>query len=162
MKKKLIVVIAFLFLTLSVSAVVPDAYASHKDKEGGYHKGKSCHAGYGSKVYKKASFVLSNREELGLSDEQVQKIKDLKVKSKKDMIKKKAEIDVLAVDIKAHMYQDPIDINAVNKLIDRKYDLKKEKAKASLKACADLKNILTEEQKTKLKSLCKTHGKGKK
>ena len=109
----------------------------------------------GGKFYHKVMGVIKNQEELGLSDEQVKKLKDLKLSTKKEVIRKKAEIDILAIDIKAAMWEDSIDVNAVNVLIDKKYELKKEKAKALVAACVALKSILTDEQQKKLKSLCK-------
>ena len=65
------------------------------------------------------------------------------------------------MDIKGNMQGDRIDIKATNKLIDRKYDLKKEKAKSLVSACAGLKSILTKEQTGKMKDLWKKCKKGK-
>ena len=88
-----------------------------------------------------------------ISDEQVKKIKGLKVSTKKDLIRKKADIDIVALDIKSALWEDEVDLATVNALIDRKYDLKKEKAKSLVAAYAALKGILTEEQRDKLKTL---------
>ena len=107
------------------------------------------------KLFCKAHLILENKEELGLSDEQVEKIKALKINAKKDTILKKAEIDIVALDIKAAMWKDPIDTAAVGKLLDKKYELKKEKAKSLIEAYAALKGTLTEEQKGKLKDIYK-------
>jgi Spy/CpxP family protein refolding chaperone len=60
----------------------------------------------------------------------------------------------LAVDIKAEMWKDPMNVDKINKLIDQKYDLKKEKTKIIVKAYDDIKNILTADQKAKLKDVC--------
>ncbi|NQV03860.1 MAG: hypothetical protein HQ532_00015, partial [Candidatus Omnitrophica bacterium] len=72
---------------------------------------------------------------------------------------KKAEIDLIAIDIKAALWEDTIDLGSVNTLIDRKYELKKQKTKALVAAYAALKGMLTKEQIKNLKGLCK---KGKK
>ena len=64
-------------------------------------------------------------------------------------------IYIIAIDIKSAMWEDTIDVNSTNALIDKKYDLKKEKAKALVAAYAELKSMLTDEQQKKLKSLCK-------
>ena len=71
------------------------------------------------------------------------------------MIRKKAEIDIVALDIKAAMRDEQINTGAIDKLIDRKYDLKKAKAKSLVGAYAAVNGILTDEQKSKLKSLWK-------
>lgn len=148
MKGKTIIV-ASLILVLIASYLLPVAYAYDSKKTKGYH------CGLKDKLFRKAHFILKNQEELGLSDEQVKKIKNLKLEAKKDLIKKKAEIDVIAVDIKAKMWEDAVDTEAVNKLIDQKYELKKAKTKSLMEAYAALKSILTEEQKKKLKDLWK-------
>lgn len=66
---------------------------------------------------------------------------------------KRAEIDVLKIDIKAKLWEDTIDKKGINKLIDKKYELKKEKAKALVDAYAQFNNILTEDQKKTLKTI---------
>ncbi len=142
--------ITILACVLILGATALPAYAEGYGKKGGYHCGSKKDKGYS-----KACMMLKNREELGLSDEQVDKIKALKHDAKKDAIRKQSEIDLVAVDIKKEMYEDTLNVEAVNKLIDKKYELKKEKAKASVKACADLKGTLTEEQKAKLKEIWK-------
>ena len=55
------------------------------------------------------------------------------------------------MDIKEAMWSDNLDLEAINTLIDKKYDLKKAKAKSSIADYAELKGILTEEQKAKMK-----------
>ncbi|GAG18917.1 unnamed protein product [marine sediment metagenome] len=118
-------------------------------------KTKGCYKGLGKKFFFKTHMVLKNQDELGLSDKQVKEIKDLKMKTKKDLIRKKAEIDLVALDIKVAMHEEQIDTGAIDKLIDQKYDLKKEKAKSLVGAYAAVKGTLTDEQKSKLKSLWK-------
>lgn len=148
-KKNVIALLLVIGLVLSVTAL--DAYAF----DGGKKKGCQKAGGLEKKFLCKAHFVLKNSDELGLSDKQIKEIKTLKIDAKKDIIRKKSEIDLIAVDIKAAMYTDPIDTAAINKLIDKKYDLKKEKTKALVGAYAALGGTLTEEQKANLKALRK-------
>ena len=77
--------IAILFLTaiLVVSVLVSGVYAFH-----GKDKGKHGKGGWEEKILRKAGFMLKCQEELGLTEAQVKKIKDLKVKVKKDIIKR--------------------------------------------------------------------------
>ena len=143
------VLAALLVLALVLSVTVLDAYAYGDKGAKGHRKGLA------EKFFFKVHMILKNRDELGLSDKQAKDIKDLKIKTKKDLIRKKAEIDILALDIKAAMWGKEIDTNAVNKLIDAKYDLKKAKAKSLVGAYAAVKGILTDGQKAKLKSIWK-------
>ena len=116
---------------------------------------ESRHHGYGldNKFFKKIHLALKNNEELGLSDEQYEKLKTLKMNTKKDLIKRKAEIDIIGVDIKGKLWEDPIDKESINKLIDKKYELKKAKAKALVEAYATFQTILTDDQKKKLEEI---------
>lgn len=105
--------------------------------------------------YHKAHYILENQEALGLSEDQIEKIESLKLETKKGLILQEAEIEVLAIDIKSKLHEDTIDVKGIDALIDKKYDLKKANTKALIKSFADLKNLLTPEQKKTLKALWK-------
>lgn len=138
--------IAVLIIILSCF-LVTSAYADSREK--------SRHHGYSldTKIFHKVRLALKNQEELGISDEQYEKLKTLKANTKKDLIKRKAEIDIIGVDIKSKLGEDTIDTKSINKLIDQKYELKKAKAKALVEAYAAFQNILTDDQKKKLKGI---------
>ncbi len=111
--------------------------------------------GLEDKFLKKAQMLLKHWGELNLSDEQVRKIRALKHDVKKDIIMKDAQIEVIGLDVKALLREDVIDVEQANALIEQKYDIKKAKAKLLVKALADLKNILTDEQKKTVPGLYK-------
>jgi len=110
--------------------------------------------GMEDKFAAKAHFYLENAKELGLSEEQKTKISDLKLKVKKSMTMKDAEIDVAGMDVVELMGKDEMDMNAVNTAIDRKYELKKAEAKEAAAALVELKGVLTKEQLQKAKDIC--------
>jgi len=105
------------------------------------------------KLFSKCHMILENAKELGLSAQQIESIKDLKLKTKKDLIVKESEIDLAALDIKTELWKDTIDLNVINPLIDKKYDLKKEKAKILVAAMAGIKKTLSKDQMDKLKAM---------
>jgi len=113
---------------------------------------------FSAKVMKRMHIVLKNKKDLELTDEQVQAIRKLKSDIKKKVITMKAEVDIIVVDIKAMMYDDPMDTEAVNALIDKKYEIKKKQAKVLIGVCAEVKKILNEEQKDKLCDLFSDQG----
>ena len=160
MKKKLAVVTLVIF-ALIFNLMVLEVYARECGKMKG-HQMKGHSWNLEEKFSHKAGFILKNKEELGLSDKQVKKIKDLKIKTKKNLIEKKAEIDLLALDIKGEMWKEKFDVKAINKLIDKKYGLKAEKAKSLVNAYTALKGTLTKKQKEKMKGLMKKCKKGTK
>lgn len=164
MKRVALVVVLVAFLAVSFLAL--DSYAEMQGKgmkkDGGMCKmckmkkmGDMDKKDLTSKFYMKAWVAMENQEELGLTDKQVGQIKTLKYETKKDVIKKNAEIDVIAVDIKVSLWEDSIDTQSVNMLVDKKYNLKAEKTKTIINAMAKFKSILTKDQMTKLKDLCK-------
>ncbi len=107
------------------------------------------------KFYHKAYFILENSAPLGLSEEQVKKIKTLKLNTKKNLIKNNAELEALALDIEAALENEVIDVNGVNALIDKKYAAKSQEAKISLGAYVELKSILSKEQVSKVHEMWK-------
>jgi hypothetical protein len=138
-------------------------------KEGSHgKKGKCSHAtcwnksskiDLEKKVLYKLEFAAKNRDELELSGDQYEKIRDLKNATKKDLIRNNAEIDILVIDIKSKLWEDPIDQKSLNELIDQKYAIKGNKTKALVGSLAEFKNILSDKQKEKLKNLI--HSKSK-
>ncbi len=148
-------------LFLSVIAVfvamvgVSGAWAGH----GMQSHGMSCCKGQSGmqldkKFMKMAHMLIMNSDELGITDEQMAKIKDIKKRVMKDIITKKAEADVIKVDICSSLWEDTIDAEAVNMLVEKKYETKKALTKEIVKAIAELKGLLTDEQKTKMKKFC--------
>ena len=102
--------------------------------------------------FKKVHVLFENLESMKLTDEQSAKIKKLKLDTKKAIILKDAEIEVKKLDIKSAMFEDMVDLGAINTLIDQKYELKKQKDKAATSALIELNSILTKQQQGMLKS----------
>ena len=142
--KRLVVVSLVIILAIIAS---PFAYS-----DSGYKKLKE-KVNLEEKMLMKVHMIMKNQEELNLSEDQIESIKNLKVNTKKELIKKNAEIDILCVDIKSKLWEEIIDIKEINKLVDKKYALKKEKTKSLIAACAKIKKTLSKEQKQNLKKL---------
>lgn len=151
---KKILMCGVLALVVIFGSVVSKAHACDGKK------GKSYQWSLKDKFFKKAHFMLKSKADLQLSDKQAAKIKDLKFKTKKDLVMKEAEIEVVKIDITAALHKDVIDLKVVNSLNDKKYKLKKNKANAIAESFAALKNVLSDDQKQKLKSLYRSKGKG--
>lgn len=111
----------------------------------------------GSKFFHMAHAIFENQAELGFSEENLRKVKDLKINTKKSLIRSTAEIDIIAVDIMAKMWEDSPDMAEINKLIDKKFTFKKESMKELLSAFLSLKKMLSKEQLRKLHGLCKAN-----
>ncbi len=147
MRKHLIVTIT-LVLALGLMQSV-----SFAEKRAGYDHGRSHKKSTEVKLFKKVKMIYLYQDELNISDKQLDQIKGLKIALKKDLIMKGADLDIIKVDIRSLLYEDVIDVGAVNKLIDQKYEIKKAKMKKVVESYAQLKKILTKEQMEKLKKI---------
>jgi len=149
MKKNLMVAIA-LVLAFGLMQSVSFADKGYKHGERVYQK-KSIKG----KFFKVVRLIYLYQDELKVNDEQLDQIKELKVALKKSLIQKKADIKVIKVDIRSLLYEDEVDVDAANKLIDQKYEIKKAKAKEVVESYAKLKKILTKEQMDKLRGIAR-------
>ena len=150
MKKKRIGL--FFLLVFSLAICSPLMVYAQGCQKGCQKKGPpGC--GFEKKIFCKLRLAIVHQDKLGLSEDQVAKIQEIETSTKKDIIKREAEIDLITVDIKSKLHEDKIDKEGIGKLIDQKYDLKKEKAKALIGVCAQLNTILSGEQKKELRGL---------
>lgn len=146
MKKKTIFMAALMSLMLTFG--VAGAYA-HGGRGGGDLEGK---------FFWKARMIQGHQQELGLSDAKADEIKALMLETKKNLIRQNAEIEVLDIEISEKLHAYPVDVQAVNDLIDQKFEAKKTKTKSLVDSFAKLKASLTQDQYTKLKELFKEGG----
>ncbi len=116
---------------------------------------KSCFA---EKFFHFAHTIIENHDEAGVSAENAKKIKEIKIKAKKELIQDTAFVDMLAVDIISKLMEEKIDTAEINKLLDKKYEAKKEGMKKLVAAFAEIKKMLSKEQLGKLKAICKKDG----
>jgi Spy/CpxP family protein refolding chaperone len=147
MKKYLILTTALaLIVGLTQSVSFADKGYRHGERE--YEK-KSIEG----KFFKTIRLIYLYQDELKVSDEQLDQIKELKLALKKDLIRKKADIEVIKADIHSLLYEDEVDVAAVNRFIDQKYEIKKAKSKMIVESYANLKKVLTKEQMDKLRQI---------
>jgi RNase H-fold protein (predicted Holliday junction resolvase) len=139
------------FACYLVIFALPVAYAGDDQKCG------KCGYELERKILKKLHLAIENQDELKASDSQIKKIKELKIALKKDLIQRKAEIELIGVDIQSKLCTDDINEKEINRLIDRKYELKKAKTRSLVQALIGMKKILKGEQEEQLKDIMR-HG----
>jgi len=111
---------------------------------------KSCKM---TKIKDKVKMLWLHKNYLEITDEQIEKLKGIKHSTIKDIIRAKADVEIIAVDVKSALWEDKIDLGNVNKLIDSKYDAKKKIAKAYVTALAGIQDVLNDAQNAKVKEL---------
>lgn len=140
--KKIIFLMPALALALFLSANTASAKGWDKQGDSLEHK-----------VFKKVKMIEYHQAELNFSDQEVKRAADLKTALKKDLIKLEADLDIVKLDIETAKKAQTLDVGAINKLIDQKYEIKKNKAKRVFAAYADVKGMFNEGQKAKIKEI---------
>lgn len=104
---------------------------------------------------KKSCFFLANSDEIGLSEDQTKQIKAIKMEAKKDAIRTEAGMKIVMIDMMAKLHESPMDVAALEKMIDDVSVGMAETGKKAVQSLADLKGALTPEQMAKAKELWK-------
>ncbi len=154
MKIKLLSLLASLLLLPLVSYADCDGrkecsmHRTHKQEQ-------APHCPIAGKFMQCSGLLLGNAAEIGLSDDQVKSIQQLK----NDMIKRgilgKAGMEVFMIDMQSKLAEEKLDVDGIGKMIDEGTKIMSEDAKASLSALSKLKEIVKPEQMKKCKEICK-------
>ncbi|MFC1851258.1 Spy/CpxP family protein refolding chaperone [candidate division CSSED10-310 bacterium] len=91
--------------------------------------------------------------ELGISDQQLESIKQLSLNAEKEMIRIKADKKIIELDFHAEMDTDKPDKKKISGLLDKINDLEGKIKKEKVLMLIDIKAVLTPEQMTKIKEL---------
>ncbi|HNV86472.1 MAG TPA: Spy/CpxP family protein refolding chaperone [Candidatus Omnitrophota bacterium] len=105
------------------------------------------------KFFHKERFIQCNQTELGLKEDQIQAIKNLKYDLSRKMIEMNSKMELAMLDIQQELHNDKVNMDRLNALVDAKMETKKALCKDALKAYVDMMSILTAEQKAKMKEL---------
>jgi len=147
--KKGFTALVVLMLALSFSGIA----------QAGQGYGSSCKVckdsskSFEEKYFWKVKFMLGNKDELGLSDEQVDQIKEQKYQIKRQKIEAAARMETDKLDIYHELKKDAPDMGRIDILIDDKIDAKRGLLKSYVNGIVELKAVLTAEQMVKAKAL---------
>jgi Spy/CpxP family protein refolding chaperone len=101
---------------------------------------------------------------LGLSDQQKDALKALRSRVERDMIKKRADLELAQLDLREFLHQDKVDMKAVESSLKKVEGIKTDIKLTYIKAWQEVKATLTPEQQKKLKEELKAgfmkHDKG--
>lgn len=101
-------------------------------------------------------FFVRHAEELGLSDDQVADLKAIRWDHRKSGIKKRAEIQVVHVELEELLDQEPVNFDKVKAKIIGVGDLEQEMHLSYLATIQKARQVLTADQLKKAKTLKKT------
>ncbi len=90
-------------------------------------------------------------KKLGLTEEQQEKVKGMRMNAEKEKIKIEAELRIKQIDMQEQLEKKSVNEKEVSKLIDAIADLQKKMLENRIKTILALKKILTPEQQEKIK-----------
>jgi len=146
------------FLLLGVamlfSSIAPAHASDGKGKECPLKADKGrCQCPIADKFMMKAHFLLENKTDVGLTDDQVKTIKELKLQMEKDSVRQSSDMKTFILDLKSKLSEDKVDVAGANALIDKNFTSASAAAKSNLAAYAKLKSLLNPDQIKKMKAL---------
>lgn|GEM_PF-956450 len=164
-------IVSFLLITLFLAVQAPVVHAGEgmcgKGKPGmcsgmmkGHGEGRSEGCPVTKKLLMKAGHILANQEELGLTDQQVTQIEQIKTEAEKAQIRKMADFQIFMIDLKTALKADEPDVNAINARIDKESAAMVSSMKETVAAYVQLKKVLTPAQMSTLKGMKKGQTKG--
>jgi Spy/CpxP family protein refolding chaperone len=99
------------------------------------------------------SLMLRNADKLGLSDEQIKNLYDIKRKYSKDIIKQDAEMKIAEIDLGALLKESEINLSEVNEALKKVENFETQIKYLRITAFVEARKILTDEQKNSLNKL---------
>ncbi len=129
--------------------------------EGMEHQGMSSMYGRGGMMMDVDHPMWKHLMDLGLDEKQIEALKALRSKMMKEMIKKRADVQIAGIELKVLLDKEPVDIKAVEAAVKKRESLRTEMFLAHVRAHEEMKSILTPEQRKKLKEMLESgHGAG--
>jgi Spy/CpxP family protein refolding chaperone len=95
--------------------------------------------------------------QLGLDDKQKEQIEGIITRTKKDMIKKNADLKIAQIDLENILSKDPVDMKAAESKFRAIEAIKTDLMLVHLNAVQEGKSILTPEQRAKMKEIMHKH-----
>ena len=94
---------------------------------------------------------------LGLDEKQQAEVDKIMTAHMKDVIKKKADLDIAKLDLKSILSKDPMDLKAAESKLKEIEAMKTAMFLAHLNVHQEIKSVLTPEQQIKMKEMMKMH-----
>lgn len=148
-------VAAVFALTLGMSTVWANEPGYGKEGHGG--SGHSSMGGHGADMMHNSTghlirHLLKHEKDIGLTSEQVAKLKDMQLNLDKTRIKTEADIQVAERELKSLTEDEKSDLGAIEAKLKQSGDLQVGLRMVSVKARRDVYALLTPEQRAKEKS----------
>jgi Spy/CpxP family protein refolding chaperone len=104
-------------------------------------------------VFREISGYQVNAAALGLSEEQLQRLNDLKENLTALMIRTHADLQISGIDFRRAMSRENPDVAAAEKIIDRNGETLNKLQKTTIKAVVEARNVLTAQQRQQARQM---------
>ncbi len=136
---------------IGVNSILAQPGLKRSSRGGGYHNRSA-----NPFRLKSLDRIYDKRNQLNLSDEQVEKIKNLIYQFRTEQIDRKAEIEKARLKLKHLKSEKGHSGDSVLQSIDKLHEMEAEADKARYRLHSEMRSILTEDQLKKLEKLRKT------
>ena len=123
---------------------------------GGWQRGFGQRQGHRRPSF--VGMVLMNRQELGLTPQQVDSFRKLGMDSRRAAIRRRADLQLATLDLMSLRFSDPVDMGKIEAKVREIEKLKGDGSIARIRTAEAAKTQLTAEQREKLKNLRATRG----
>ena len=103
---------------------------------------------------------MDHKAEIAVQASQIEKIKNLQVEVKKEIMRQGGELDALTYELMSHLDRFEVDSKPLQELVDRRYKLQLNLDRFLVNSFIELRNILDETQYAKYKELWERYYKG--
>lgn len=129
--------------------------------ESSIHSASSRHMGGHQSATKFIDHILKFKEGMAITDQQESQLNTIKTAYKRNRIKMKAEVELANLDLHEVLKNENSDLSGIESKLKQVHALKADLYLASIKAKRDAKDVLTPEQRSRMKAVhdrIKTHG----
>ena len=93
--------------------------------------------------------IMEAADDLKLTQQQMEKLQDMRLKHRKEMLRKMTELDVAEIELQEMMAKSKVDEKAVMEHMDKIAMLEADIEKSKMKQRLAMRNVLTDEQRSK-------------
>jgi periplasmic protein CpxP/Spy len=143
-----------------VLVIAPMAWADSGSRySGGKHHEVSHHGGHahGSATGHLLRHLLKNKQEIGLTDEQVAKLRATALDADRAHIRAEADRMVSDRELRSLLWDEKVELPSIEAKVKETASLEATRRIIDIRAKRELIGVLTPEQKTKLKALWEQH-----
>jgi len=97
-------------------------------------------------------FYLDRRDMLGLTDKQVETLRELRLEAANETKNIRSDLDIARIELQDLLDREPINVNAVSRKLEEVHDLEAELESEQVRAMVEARGVLTPKQKSLFES----------